>query len=353
MPRRDRTTGKPKHRPKPESERGQTVAGVSWREGYTRWAILGGVGALLLVVVGLIGYRWYDENIGKPREVVLRVEDQSFSLGYFTDRLGPFAVQNPNLTEGFREPAMLTRLEEEAIMVHMARERGYDLSDEAVLDHIAEDLGLERGGDDNTFDEVYRSRVRQTGMGESDYRRMSRASLAESLLLEDVMDDVGETGETVTLRAVLHVDEDEATAIYERIDDGEDMGEVALEASLDPESREDEGLLEPSPRRLYPGEIREALEDADEGDLIEPLEAQGAWWVIRVEDIDPDGEFTEEVQQELADEELRELIEDTSDELEISRSLSDSQRRWAYRNWDVPDTAQVPPQEAPGQAGGS
>lgn len=335
MTRRDRTTGKPRHRPKQAAERAGTRR-MAWTAGYTRFVILGVAALLLVAVLGLVGYRWYDDNIGKPRETVLQVEDQSFSLGYFTDRLGAFSVSNPNLREGFREPALLTRIEEEAVMVRMAEERGYDLSDQAVFEHIAEDLGVEYGGADSPFDSLYRSRLRQSGLSESDYRRLSRAGLAEQLLIDEITENLGETGETYELRVILLRDEESAEEVVARIEDGEDMETVAGEASLDPQSREEGGMLPPTPPRLLPEVVQDAAESAGEGGLVGPLDVEGNWWVFRVEDIDEAGTIAQADRETLAARELEDLIEEAKENLDIERSLSDEQIRWAYRNASVP-----------------
>jgi hypothetical protein len=313
------------------------VLGVPVTEGFARFAILGGVGILLLLVLGLLGYRWYDDNIGKPREVVLRVDNQTFTLGYFTDRLGAFALANRNLTRGFLEPALLTKLEEEAVMEKIARDRGHDLSDEAVTLFIADELGVAPGGSGTPFDTLYRQRLRQTGLSDSDFRRLSRAGLAESLLMEDIREEIGDTGETLRLRVVLVDSEETAAQIIERIEGGEDMGTIAQTESDDLESRQQDGLLPPTPRRLLPENVRSALESAGEGTLLEPVQVQSFWWVIRLETIEPEGTLTPGNKEQLADLALRDLIEETKAGMEIRRSLSDTQVSWAYRNVTLPE----------------
>lgn len=336
MSRRDRTTGKPKHRPRAASERERRAGGLSWSPNYTRYAILGAAGVLLIFVLGMVGYRWYDENIGKPRDVILRVNDESFTLGYFTDRLGQFAVANPQLSRGFIEPALLTKLEEEVVMIEMAEAQGYDLSDQAVTDYIAEDLGVEPGGSGSTFDSLYRDALRRTGLDDGDYRRLSKGALAESLLIEDIQEGISDTGETLTLRVVILRDEESAAAIRERIEDGEDMAVIAREESLDLNSRGEDGMLPPAPRLLLPENVQPAVQDADEGDLVGPVQVQNGWWVARVEEIDPEGDILEEDQQQLADLQLQQLLDEAREDVEAERSLGPDQISWAYRNLTIP-----------------
>ncbi len=336
MTRRDRTTGLPKHRPRPVSKRERRVAGIPVRDWYSRVAILGGVALLFLFVLGLVGYRWYDENIGKPREVVLTVEGETFSLRYFTDRLGSFALSNPQLGRGFIEPSLLTKLEEEAVTVRMAQEAGIDLSDEAVTQHIADELGVEPGGSGTTFDSLYRQRLRETGLRERDYRRLSRASLAEAALLEQILDAIGGTGEVAELRTVVTSSEDNAHSIVERIGDGEDMAEIARTESEDLASREEGGMMQEMPLQLLPEELRDAIAEAGEGDLVGPVQVQDHWWIVRAESIDPDGTLSDEHREQIAEQELEERISEARQAADIERSLRDSHVSWAYRNVTIP-----------------
>lgn len=343
MTRRDRTTGIPRHRPRESSTRERRFAGINWTDSRLRLAILGSAGLLLILVLGMIAYRWYDENVLMPRSTVLRVYDEKFSLQYFTDRLVPFAQENTSLSRGFLEPALMTKLEEEALTVRMAEDRGYDLSEDAVTQFIADEFGVAPGGQGTAYDTLYRQRLRETGLSDSNYRRLSKAALAESLLLDDVIAEIGDTGEALDLRVIVLDSEAEATEVLGRIEDGEDMGTIAQTDSSDIETRQQDGMLPTTPRELLPENVRAAIEDASEGDLVGPVEVQDKWWVFRVETITPDSTYTDGQKNQLAEMALAELISEAKAAAgsEIERSLSDSDIDWAYRNLDVPDVAGV------------
>lgn len=334
MTRRDRTTGLPRKR---ERERQETPRRFAWNEGYTRWIILGSAALLLAFVLGLVAYRWYDDAFLMPRSTVLEVNDQSFTLEYFTDRLPGFAQQNPNTVQGVRESELLTKLSEEALTIEIARERGYDLSDEAVTEYIAEDIGAPSGGTGSTFDELYRQQLRETGLGSDDYRQLSRAALAESLVLEEITEGIREIGETVRPRVIVLETEEQASSIMEQLSDGENFGTLAQTESLDQTSAAEDGYMEATPMELLPEELRDVLAGLDEGERIdEPFEYQNVWWIVEMGEINPEGTLTDEHREQLAERQLTELIEERQADADIQRSLDDDDIQWAYDNLEVP-----------------
>ena len=331
MTRRDKTTGRPRRRESP-GHAGGTGGGFQWSETHTRLAILSAVGALLIVVLGLIGYQWYDENVGKPNKTVLQVDGQDYSLEYFTERIIPFATENPRLSRGFLEPALLTKLEEEAVTIAEAERRGVDTGDEAVTQFIADELGVAPGGAGTPFDTLYRQRLRETGLSNSDYRRLSRAALAESVLLEQITEELGDSGPKIEMRVIVLGTEADANEAIERIEDGEDMGTIAQTDSADIQSRQQDGLLPLTPPELFPESVRNAMEDQEPETLLGPVLVQTQWWVFRVERIEEESEYTDTDKTQLAETRLAALLSTLRAEADITRSLSDSDVEWAYRN---------------------
>lgn len=333
MTRRDRTTGLPRHRDREQTHSGRkTIAGVSLTDGMARFAILGSVFALLIVVLGLIGYDWYKENYSMPNKTVLTVDGKTYSLRYFTDRLPGFAQANPTLVQGIREPSLLTKIEEEAMAVKLATAAGVDLSDEAITAHIAEDLGTEPGGPGTTYDTLYRQALLRSGLDHDAYREVARASLATTKLHEALETEIGETGEHVTLRAIVVGTEAEAQAALGRITAGEDMGSVAQEVSDDLVSKQEDGLLTPTPVELFPETIVTAVGGKPVDTLVGPIQVNNGWWILRVEKIDPDVTYTETSKSQLADVRLKDQLNEAKLTSEIKRNLSDGDITWAYSN---------------------
>lgn len=342
MTRRDRTTGLPRPRERARTDHGPTFLGIRWGEGHTRFLILGGAVLLLALVLGIMGYRWYDENVIMPNRTVLSVEGQEFDLAYFTERLPGFAQANPSLSQGFLEPALLTKLEDEALTIIAARERGIDLSDDAVTQWIADDLGVPVGGTGSSFDTLYRQRLRTLGLSNSDYRRLATAQAANEKLLAALRDERGATGEMYTLRIVSLSDRDAAEAIRQRIENGEDMGTIAQTESNDLQSRQQDGLTQPTPTELLHDNVQAALVDQPEDTLLGPIEVGNNFWIARIERVQEDGTYTDAQRDQLAQHDLDALIDETRTKHadQIHRSLGTDEIRWAYDHVDAPSQAQ-------------
>lgn len=335
MARRDRTTGLPRTvRPRASAA---APARVRWTERHTRFAILGTAVVLLLVVVGAIGYRIYDQQIGRPNKVILRVDTETAKLSYYADRLQPFVRENAG--SGFSlevlEEELLNKLEREALTVLLAREQGIDLSDDAVTAFIASQLGTTPGGTGSTFDTLYRQQLRTLGVSNDTFRKLKRAELADTKLKEGLKAGIGSAGEQVTLRVVVLRDLPAARAIYDRIVAGEDMSTVAQTESLHPQSRQNAGLFSPEPIELLPQAVRAAIEGKGEGALFAPVQVETAWWVFRIESI-AEVEYSQAQITQLADVRLTEQVRARRSELQAAgkfrRNLSASDIDWARKH---------------------
>lgn len=335
MSRRDRTTGLPRHSERSAAAQESTFLGMRWSERHTRFSILGGAALLLILVAALIGYNWYHDNVVMPNRVVLRVDDREFKLDYFTERLPSFAQANPSLSAGFREPALLSKIEEEALTIIAANERGIDTSNEAVTQWIADDLGVPVGGSGSSFDTLYRQRLRGLGLSNDEYRQLATAELADERLREVLQEERGEVGPMYTLRVVSLNTEEEAAGIRERIEGGEDMGTIAQTESNDLQSRQEDGLTPPTPTELFQEDVQEVITAAEHGELLGPIEVGNSWWVLRIERFQEDGTYSENHRTQLSEVDLVALIEETRDNVEVVKRLGTDEIEWAYENVDA------------------
>ncbi len=278
MARRERTTGLPRPHRRDEVAR----RGFQWGDNTIRTMVLGAVGLLLAVVVVLVGWAWYQDNVLRPREVVLRVGDSQVDLGYFSDRLFQFARANPEQGSLLGQ-ALLAKLEEEELTVQLAKANGIDLSDQAVTDGIAISLGLPAGGKGSAFDRAYREHLKQFALSDEAYRRIIRGQLAADGMLERYRAEAGEKGEGVSVRVVLVRSREEAAEIIALVRAGEDLGTLAQTRSLDVVSRGRDGLTEDQPIGILPQSVQDAIKDKPAGTLFDPVEDDGLFWAFRLE----------------------------------------------------------------------
>lgn len=331
MARRDRTTGLPRPRPRANARHGRRFAGIEFSDRELRLAVLGGAAGLLIMVLGLIGYRYYDRNYAQPRSSVLTVAGEKYSLSYYADRLYPFVQENQSTGSSLSllEQALLQKLETEALTLKLAEQKGITITEQDITNQIGADLGVPVGGTGSSFDTLYRQKLKTSKMSDDHYRRLTKAKIANDRLLLAYEQEVGSTGETLTIRAVLSGSKEAADAIVTRIKAGEDMGTVAQQESTDLASRQKDGLLDATPQSLLPEQALTAMAGKNDGELIGPIQVETNFWVFRIEKRDPQGSYTTSQTTQLAQKKLDAAVADLRLTTKISRSLDPSDVAWA------------------------
>ena len=116
-----------------------------------------------------------------------------------------------------------------------------------------------------------------------------RERVAEALLkadpayLEEVYTSRRQLVSQVCVRHILTTTRPEIDAVVERLNEGEDFGEIATELSLDTESPE--GVLPcPVPAGAFPESFAAAATTAEIGVLTEPVQTEFGWHVLVVDE---------------------------------------------------------------------
>jgi len=329
MARRERTTALPRARRRERADTRPRFLGIPIDDATVRLGILGGAAALLAIVLGLIGWHWYSETFRRPNEVVLTVGSDEVKLKYYSDRMVEFYQANPETPAALNAENLLSKLEEEALSIQLARDLGISMTGDDVTAGIAKALGVPVGGPGSSFDTLYRNRLKTTKMSDANYRKMTTAAVAGDKLLEYFTKAVGDRGETITLRSILVDSQEKADALLLRIKAGEDMGTLAQVESADLTSRQQDGVMVPISPELLPEAILTAISGKGEGELLGPVQVQGYWWLIRIEKRDPNGAYGDADKQQLAQKKLDDAITTKRSQTTIKRSLDASAIDWA------------------------
>jgi len=327
MARRDRTTGLPRPRARTDAKAHSRFSFSEQSQLRLVWIAGGGVIALILA---FLAWGWFDNNYRQPNKTILVVGEETFKLKYYTDRLllAAQASGGGNLT--ILEQTLLTNLEDEALGEILARERGITVTDEEITNEIASQLGVPVGGAGSSFDVLYRQRLRTVRMSDPHYRRYTEAQVFLNKLGDSFEAEIGNTGEMVTLRAVVSQTREAADSALARVKAGENLGSVAQEVSADQQSRQKDGLLEPEPTRLLPEAIRTAIEGKSAGDeLFGPIEISGGFWIFRMETRDPAGVISETQKGQLVDIARAEAIKAKRSTVSIDQRMTTKDYEWA------------------------
>jgi peptidyl-prolyl cis-trans isomerase C len=210
-----------------------------------------------------------------------------------------------------------------------ARENDIAVSGEEVqeeIDQTKEQVGEQAAaaGQDLTPDEAFQEALNQFGFTEDEFREEVRMGLLLREVREQVSGDAGPTPEEVEefyeenretrftrpeQRCIRHIlftedEEERAEEVQEELEDGGDFEELARENSQDPGSAEQGGDLGCNPEGGFVPEFEEAAFEAEEGEIVGPIETDFGFHVLEVTEIQEE----EEVPFEEASPEIEEQL---------------------------------------------
>jgi parvulin-like peptidyl-prolyl isomerase len=228
------------------------------------------------------------------RELLERIVDSQMSgEGAPTD-----ADERADATAEVQRNVLSTLISIE-IVADLAEDEGIEVSQEDLDAAYEEQVELyEEQAAASGQDEGFSSFLETIGLTEDEYRDLivadvvRREALTERYGQEVTDEDVqaaydAQAEPQVDARHILVETEDEALDAIERIEEGEDFGEVAADVSLDG-SGQDGGNLGVSPPSRYVPEFAEAVTEAEVNELIGPVETEFGFHVIEVlEQVEP------------------------------------------------------------------
>ncbi len=211
--------------------------------------VVAGFVLFLAVLGGIIGFAffqdWYEEHVERPNSKALQVGETTFDLDYFARRLklmvGEFGLQQQPEQAGVLVNLMANALGSEELLRQRAPvDLGVSVTPEDMELAIGDRLGLTES-DPEAFAAALEQELKRSDLSDEEYRQMIEADLLITRVQEVFSLSVPETIEQVRMRQILVGTEDEARSVLERLDAGEDFGELAGELSLDTATKEEGG----------------------------------------------------------------------------------------------------------------
>lgn len=257
---------------------------------------------LLVVIAGLIGYplvrEYYKEHVELPNSKALQVGETSFDLDYFTRRLkllvAQYGLQQQPDQASTAVSVVVNTLEGEELMRQRApAELGLSVSPEDIELAIADQLGLSES-DPEAFATAFEQELKTGDLSDKEYRQITEASILISRAQEVFSLSVPEAVEQVRMRQIQVVTEDEASSVLERLDAGEDFGDLARELSQDTATKEEggeRGWVAQDELDLSYGAKVFAL---DVGTPSQPIAGTGGYFIFEVEEKEAEREVTDE-----------------------------------------------------------
>lgn len=151
-----------------------------------------------------------------------------------------------------------------------------------------------------------------------------RRAQREALLMDVVGEDTSFT--YVNARHILVETEEQAQAIIEALENGESFSELARALSTDTNSGAQGGELGWAPAARYVSAFRDALLEAEIGEIVGPVESEFGFHVIQVrarEEREAEGTELEGIRQSLFQEWLQDLREENDPNISINNNWPD------------------------------
>lgn len=242
---------------------------------------------------------------------------------------------------------ILTQLIRVELLQSLAAERGVEVTAEEIQDRWEQEIAFQ--GDEQALQDL----IASLGLTEEQAREQLGVQVLQQKVRDSLADDIEVTEEELrqlyderadqyqqaNVSHILVQDEAEAQAIIDLLEQGRSFEELAEERSIDEGSAVAGGTLGTRPRGAYVGPFDEAVWNAEEGEIVGPVETQFGYHIIRVNEFvnrtfeDVKDELREEVVGRRIDQAFQQLVTDvfTGAEVEV-----DSR----FGRWD-PATGQV------------
>jgi len=231
-----------------------------------RFVIIASV-VFLAGILSWVGYGYYKDNIAPYREVVIKVNDASFTMGYYVNMLDAYTV-GMNRTEIYSYGSYIANMvADEIVNAELSRQGAKNLGIEVTPDEI--DTKLEEYGLPN--DRVYRDIV--------------RAELLQEKLEEHFDSQLPSTMEQAHVQVMLVESEDVADEVITEIEASGNFTALAEEFSCNSAIEGDLGWL---PQELMPNAlIADAAFNLTPGEMSQPIYDETAtkdvgYWLIEV-----------------------------------------------------------------------
>ena len=249
----------------------------------------------VLFILAIPAYGYWSNFVVPPRNVVLRVDDTTYTLGFLTNYMKGLQElgAQPNLSvEPFR---VLQLLEENELVRTGAPGRGA----RANTDEINEEVKSRIIGSspeladvppdqlDREFGESYNRYLAPVNLSEDEHRKLVQADLLRQKLTEILGQEVPTIGKQANVSWIIVSTEnfEQVAEVSERLDAGEEFAVVAEDLSADRTTAVEGGVLGWVPELAYPP-LDDTIFNLQPGETSGVINLGEITYFIKVTDVD-------------------------------------------------------------------
>ncbi|MPZ50609.1 MAG: hypothetical protein GEU75_15145 [Dehalococcoidia bacterium] len=289
--------------------------------------LVGGIGAVVLFALALIGYGYYTDRIAPNRTTVLEIGDRKFDYSFLERRVGAeYAEGNIQTTSSEVLAAgiieTLSLIDREETVRQAARKEGLVATQDEVDAAIKERLGLTAEATREAMAPRLRSQLLTLGLPLSEYEEIARAAVLEEKYRSRYADQVPAQADHVDLRIIQVGSKVTADSIKTRLDNGESFASIAAAESIHPSGRGTAGELGWVPRGSQIIPVEEAA--WDHPGLSGPIETIQGFFIVENRGQET-RDLTDTTKEAVARQSLTRFLESTREELGANPTLSPRQ----------------------------
>jgi hypothetical protein len=334
-----------------------------------------GGGAIVVLLVLLLGIGWYNDNIGPGRGTAIQVGKHNVSVAYFRDRLKAQTVEGGDGSQlgqngaANQLSAVTSSIEEEQVYLQRAWSLGVTASDDdiaaqiAALVHVAVKDG--KVADVAQYDFEVRGYLQRTGLSLATLREIGRAAALKSKVTDYFQASLPKQGLAIKGVQFTFDSQAAATAAQKELETGATVDDLQAELSADPTKGQASPLdwtfvgygvlphpVDVAAQQLAPGQVSTVIEI----DPTDPAGATPTWEMLAITDKDANQALDTSAAPQIAQAAATQWYTQQRQALGVHSLLTQTKQAWAIQHAGLPQlpaATPTPPAGAPTVPGGN
>ena len=303
----------------------------------------------LILIVTIPGYASYAEYYRPPRQLLVRVNDTTYNMGYYVKMLRLFQMLSTAQGQEFNLaliPFELVQLIEDNELIRQGAPR---LNISVTPEDVSQEIRMRILGPpnpeeeedqaklDKEFQQGYRQLLETVRFSDKEYRRIVEIDLLREELREQLGLQVPTVAEQVHLQGIFFSSETEkdpvqqAKEIANRVAAGEEFSALSRELSEDETLKGNDGDMGWLPRGIMGEKFDEVIFGLEPGKVSELIATSEGYYVIKVLEKAAAREIEEGAREALKDQALAKWLSEERGRNEVVRSFDSKKYEWAVQ----------------------
>ncbi|HZP56790.1 MAG TPA: peptidylprolyl isomerase [Dehalococcoidia bacterium] len=265
------------------------------RDAESRLLLVGGAVLLLVLVLGVIGFGYWDSVVRPRHRTVLAVNGQKVSYSAMQRRM----EYEFTTTTAYQQQGAISLLpqnaadnvETELLLITRAEsDQGISVTGDEYDQHLKVKVGVATDASPEQFQQAFRRALDKAHLKESEYRRLSNAEVLREKVQNKIQSELPATVTQAKYEVIGTTKKEDADAALARVKAGEDWATVAKQLSTEPDKDTTGGIHDYAPDGTLPAAYNDYVFSTQVGQISDPPISQDLgngttqYYIIRVVD---------------------------------------------------------------------